>query len=258
MEPLSSHCNAGPVTGRRLGTPLLSIVSDKPPLSRTHVHQNTCMLYQHTSMHTYSGIGARKHALAVHGSAGSARNNLMPRKAYSVCVCVYVSRGTPRQRTETRRGTKRNERNRKYAQTQSACCAWTGEACAHGRARIPVPTRDEWCGVCSPAYHPCCPTRPAARSCTGIPPAPSPGWCRRPPSRCRASWQSRRNVVRAGAGWFAGQREHTRSSIAHLQGLEPARAPPSSAPKPMSFASRRWENCTGEHRKACQRGTGST
>ena len=36
----------------------------------------------------YSGIGARKHALAVHGSAGSARNNLMPRKALCVCVCA--------------------------------------------------------------------------------------------------------------------------------------------------------------------------
>jgi len=123
MDPLSSHCNAEPVTRRRFLTPLFG-----RHLACTHVHPNTCMLYQHTSMHTYSGIGARKHALAVHGSAGSARNNLMPRKAYSVCVCV--SRGTPRQRTETRRGTKRNERKRKHhAQTQSACCGWTGEAC---------------------------------------------------------------------------------------------------------------------------------
>jgi len=132
-----------------------------------------------------------------------------PESIVCVCVCVFCV-----ERTETRRGTKRNERNRKqYAQTQSACCAWTGEACAHGRARIPVPTRDEWCGVCSPAYHPCCPTRPAARSCTGIPPAPSPGWCRRPPSRCRASWRQRREPVRAGAGWGAGLgaglREHS-------------------------------------------------
>lgn len=68
--------------------------------------------------------------------------------------------------------------------------------------------------------------------------------------------QGRRGMGR-GIGCGTARAQH-RSSIAHLQGLEPARAPPSSAPKPMSFASRRWENCTGEHRKACQRGTGST
>jgi hypothetical protein len=122
-----------------------------------------------------------------------------------------------------------------------------------------VPARCEWCGV--------------KNVLTGMPPVlphASCGALLYKDSACAISWlvpqasvqvsgelaietqcgQGRRGMVRGTA------RAHHRSSIAHLQGLEPARAPPSSAPKPMSFTSRRWENCTGEHRKVCQRGTG--